>query len=183
MPVPIERAMGGKAGKECGKIHWRGGNCGFGTSPLLMPNAPSRVLVGRGKAEAKGVDPDSGAIYCSECDDTVYPDQMEQMMLSARLQAEEMADTSGETTAIGGKKRASYRAGARMDAEIDFSKAKKASCRGEHLFAPKDHYRSVAAAPLTHFRHSTPPQPLPDLLSLRHPPILPAQPLVQVLLS
>ncbi|KAI9636491.1 uncharacterized protein MKK02DRAFT_37170 [Dioszegia hungarica] len=72
--------------KDCMRAHWNESGCKFAVEPL------------------------SGGVFCSQCDDMVYSDRMEQAARSIRLKVEEEADTSQDQTSAGIKRRAPYSA-------------------------------------------------------------------------
>ncbi|GMK59308.1 hypothetical protein CspeluHIS016_0703230 [Cutaneotrichosporon spelunceum] len=73
------------------------------------------------------VEPGTGSIFCSECDDCVYPDSFESLFRATRIQVEEAHDRSREG-AIGGRgrSRGHWRA---WDGKVP-DKVARASCRG-----------------------------------------------------
>ncbi|OCF44930.1 ubiquitin carboxyl-terminal hydrolase 22/27/51 [Kwoniella heveanensis CBS 569] len=66
--------------KDCMRSHWRGsnGSCGF------------------------AADPNTGTIFCSSCDDAIYPDAFESLFRVARIRVEESHDKSREPGLVSG---------------------------------------------------------------------------------
>ncbi|OCF60293.1 ubiquitin carboxyl-terminal hydrolase 22/27/51 [Kwoniella mangroviensis CBS 10435] len=98
--------------KNCMRNHWQqsNGQCGF------------------------AVDPSSGAIYCSSCSDTIYPDQFESILRVVKIRTEEMHDKSREPGAVGGGRgrgRGPWKAWNPSNmVKIEESEVAKSSCRG-----------------------------------------------------
>lgn len=79
--------------------------------------------------DGSAIDPTTGAIFCSECDDCVYPDSFESLFRTIKIRVEEEHDTSREGSMLGGGRgrgRGNWRP---WDGEQALDMA-KASCRG-----------------------------------------------------
>nr|XP_019047792.1 ubiquitin carboxyl-terminal hydrolase 22/27/51 [Kwoniella bestiolae CBS 10118]OCF26722.1 ubiquitin carboxyl-terminal hydrolase 22/27/51 [Kwoniella bestiolae CBS 10118] len=98
--------------KNCMRNHWQqsNGQCGF------------------------AVDSSSGAIYCSSCSDTIYPDQFESILRLVKIRTEEMHDKSREPGVVGGGRgrgRGPWKAWNPSNmVKIEESELSKSSCRG-----------------------------------------------------
>nr|XP_018259013.1 ubiquitin carboxyl-terminal hydrolase 22/27/51 [Kwoniella dejecticola CBS 10117]OBR81171.1 ubiquitin carboxyl-terminal hydrolase 22/27/51 [Kwoniella dejecticola CBS 10117] len=110
--LPFSGVSSSSSTKDCMRSHWQrsDGSCGF------------------------AVDPSSGAIYCSSCSDTIYPDQFESIFRTVRIRTEEMHDKSREPGVVGGGRgrgRGPWKAWNPSNmVKIQESEVEKSSCRG-----------------------------------------------------
>nr|XP_019009672.1 ubiquitin carboxyl-terminal hydrolase 22/27/51 [Kwoniella pini CBS 10737]OCF48453.1 ubiquitin carboxyl-terminal hydrolase 22/27/51 [Kwoniella pini CBS 10737] len=110
--LPFIGVSSSSTSKDCMRSHWQqsNGSCGF------------------------AVDPSSGAIYCSSCSDTIYPDQFESIFRIVRIRTEEMHDKSREPGVVGGGRgrgRGPWKAWNPTNmVKIQESEVEKSSCRG-----------------------------------------------------
>lgn len=76
------------------------------------------------------MDPTTGAIFCSECDDCVYSDAFEALFRTTRIRVEEEHDVSREGSLLGGGRGRGRGHWKPWYGEAAQDMA-KASCRGE----------------------------------------------------
>ena len=127
---------------------------------MIKPHAASvstSYLIGYNSFSA--VDSTSGAIYCGECDDAIYPETFETLYRATKTKIEESNDSSKEVSIIGkGRARGPYTAWSPQAVNGDHVKA--TSCRGEHIVN--------GSLVSTNARTSPTAQSLTDLFPLRY---------------
>ncbi|WVF65721.1 hypothetical protein IAT40_000452 [Kwoniella sp. CBS 6097] len=110
--LPFAGVSSSSSSKDCMRSHWRGssGSCGF------------------------AVDPNTGTIFCSSCDDAIYPDAFESLFRVARIRTEESHDKSREPGLVSGGRgrgRGAWKAwNPNNMVKIEEGEVSKTCCRG-----------------------------------------------------